>query len=60
MGKVVLACIAAKVPPVRVRTSDWAQGFAALKTAGDPDGLKGQAEVVALMLGGLPGWPIAE
>ena len=60
MGKVVLACIAAKVPPVRVRTSDWAQGFAALKTAGDPDGLKGQAEVVALMLGGFPGWPIAE
>jgi NAD(P)-dependent dehydrogenase (short-subunit alcohol dehydrogenase family) len=27
-------------PPFRVRTSDWAENFCAIKTAGDPDGTK--------------------
>lgn len=40
-------------PPVRRRTSPWAENFTRLKTIGDPDGLKGRAETVTEMLGGV-------
>jgi len=52
VAAVVLSCLTAEQPPLRCRTSPWSENFTRLKTAGDPDGLKGQAETVAEMLGG--------
>ena len=50
---VVVACLQSATPPLRVRTSDWAEKFCALKTVGDPDGLALRAQVVSQMLGGM-------
>jgi NAD(P)-dependent dehydrogenase (short-subunit alcohol dehydrogenase family) len=38
VAEVVMNCVASDAPPLRVRTSDWAETFTALKTSGDPDG----------------------
>tara|TARA_R110002050_G_scaffold204327_1_gene339596 strand:- start:84884 stop:85747 length:864 start_codon:yes stop_codon:yes gene_type:complete len=40
VAEVVLQVIEAKQPPLRVRTSEWAENFAQFKTKSDPDGLK--------------------
>ena len=53
VAQVVLQCLQAEKPPVRIRTSDWAEAFTRLKTLGDPDGRLLQAEIVQKMLGGL-------
>ena len=53
VAQVVLQCLQAEKPPVRIRTSDWAEAFTRLKTLGDPDGRLVQAEIVQKMLGGL-------
>lgn len=51
VAQVVLDCLAAEHPPLRVRTSDWAEEFTRLKTQADPDGLAQRARVVREMLG---------
>ena len=53
VAQVVLQCLQAEKPAVRIRTSDWAEAFTRLKTLGDPDGRLLQAEIVQKMLGGL-------
>lgn len=53
VAQVVMDCIQADQPPVRVRTSAWAEELCELKTASDSDGLLLQKKVVDLFLGGL-------
>ncbi len=53
VAKVIIQCLMAEKPPVRVRTSEWAEQLCALKTSADPDGLKLQNQVVEMFLGGL-------
>ena len=53
VATVVLQCLQADRPPVRVRTSDWAEAFTRLKTQGDPDGHILRTQIVQKMLGGL-------
>jgi len=43
---VVMSCVDAQDPPIRVRTSQWAEAFCALKTDLDPDGKAAQAQVI--------------
>ncbi|WP_299371173.1 SDR family oxidoreductase [uncultured Tateyamaria sp.] len=50
VAEVVMSCIAADTPPIRIRTSQWAETFCALKTDLDPDGRKQQAQVIAQFL----------
>jgi len=42
---------AAEEPPIRMRTSKWANEFCHLKTVGDPDGTKLVEEVYNAMIG---------
>lgn len=51
VAAVVMDCVAAETPPIRTRTSDWAEELCALKTGLDPDGRKQQAMVVERFLG---------
>lgn len=53
VAQVVLQCLQAAKPAVRIRTSDWAEAFTRLKTLGDPDGRLLQAEIVQKMMGGV-------
>ena len=50
VSAVVMQCVEAKEPPIRIRTSKWSEDFAALKTGLDPDGKKLQAKVIAQFL----------
>lgn len=50
VAAVVMQSVDAVEPPIRVRTSQWAEEFTALKTGLDPDGKKLQAKVVAQFL----------
>jgi NAD(P)-dependent dehydrogenase (short-subunit alcohol dehydrogenase family) len=50
VAAVVMQSVDAVEPPIRVRTSKWAEEFTALKTGLDPDGKKLQAKVVAQFL----------
>lgn len=54
VAEMVLACLADEAPPVRLRTSNWAEEFTALKTAADPDGRKLQRALVTRNFGKLP------
>lgn len=54
VAEVVMNCAASPAPPVRVRTSDWAETFTALKTSGDPDGTLLRDTLVAVNFGKLP------
>ena len=45
VSAVVMDVLSAEEPPIRVRTSDWAEDLTRLKTGLDPDGRKMQAEV---------------
>lgn len=49
---VVIDCIEAADPPIRIRTSAWAEDLCDLKTRADPDGKKLQKKVVEMFLGG--------
>ena len=53
VAAVVLACMQRPSPPLRVRTSAWAEDLCDLKTSADPDGKKLQAKVVDMFLGGM-------
>jgi short-subunit dehydrogenase len=52
VAAVVIDMATRDAPPVRVRTSDWAEGFCALKTAADPDGSRLRDQVYDRFLGG--------
>jgi NAD(P)-dependent dehydrogenase (short-subunit alcohol dehydrogenase family) len=52
VAKLVLAAIHADHPPLRTRTSQWAETFTRLKTGLDPDGSKLSAQVYQQMLVG--------
>ncbi|MCP5396396.1 MAG: SDR family oxidoreductase [Sphingomonadaceae bacterium] len=47
----VMEGLAMDCPPLRMRTSDWAENFCQLKTGLDPDGLKQAGQVSRMMLG---------
>ncbi len=48
---VVIGCMESSDPPVRIRTSQWAEDLCGLKTSADPDGKKLQRKVVEMYLG---------
>ncbi len=50
VAAVVLDCVNRENPPLRMRTSAWAEKFTEFKTAADPDGSKQQAMVVSTFL----------
>lgn len=50
VSAVVMKCVEADEPPIRVRTSTWSEDFTSLKTGLDPDGKKLQAKVIAQFL----------
>lgn len=52
VARIVIQCVEAEDPPVRIRTSDWAEELCALKTAQDPDGKKLREKVVNMFMGG--------
>lgn len=49
--EVVLQCLTSETPPIRMRTSNWAEDLCNLKTGADPDGRKMQTKVRADFLG---------
>lgn len=50
VAAVIMECVEAEDPPLRRRTSHWAEAFCALKTDLDPDGKKIQAQVIQQFL----------
>jgi len=52
VAEVVMDVIKADKPPIRVRTSTWAEDLCRLKTEADPDGWKLQEKVASYFLGG--------
>ena len=52
VAQVIVDCANNPEPPIRVRTSEWAENFCELKTGLDPDGKKLQALVFKNTLGG--------
>ncbi len=50
VAAVVLDCVNRENPPLRMRTSAWAEKFTEFKTAADPDGGRQQAMVVSTFL----------
>lgn len=50
VAAVVMACVKASPPPIRVRTSEWAEELCALKTSADPDGRLMQGKVIERFL----------
>lgn len=57
VADVIADCAQMARPPIRVRTSDWAENLCQLKTGLDPDGRGLQAKVIGDFL---PGLPVAE
>ena len=53
VAEVVLACMNSASPPIRVRSSAWAEAFCELKTRADPDGTALQRQVTERFLGDL-------
>lgn len=52
VAQVVIDCSESANPPIRIRTSPWANGLCVLKTNADPDGRKLQRKVIDMFLGG--------
>ncbi|MEZ5654166.1 MAG: SDR family oxidoreductase [Burkholderiaceae bacterium] len=50
VAAVVMQCMAADPPPIRIRTSAWAESLTNLKTAPDPDGRLQQQRVIEWFL----------
>lgn len=46
VADVMMTCVDADEPPIRMRTSKWAEDFASLKTGLDPDGQQQRARVI--------------
>ena len=51
VAAVVMQCMESNNPPIRVRTSEWANDLCDLKTSADPDGKTLQKKVVDMFLG---------
>ncbi len=52
VARIVMECLRSEGPPIRMRTSDWAEALCDLKTASDPDGKKLRAKIVNMFMGG--------
>jgi NAD(P)-dependent dehydrogenase (short-subunit alcohol dehydrogenase family) len=52
VAQIVMGCIESENPPIRIRTSSWANDLCELKTSADPDGRKLQRKVIDMFLGG--------
>lgn len=50
VSAVIMECVNAENPPLRVRTSEWAESFTRLKTQVDPDGTVLRDQVIATFL----------
>lgn len=50
VADVIRQVIETDLPPLRIRTSEWAEDFTKLKTQADPDGLKGVQDVIERFL----------
>lgn len=50
VAEVVTQVVASEDPPIRIRTSEWAENFCSLKTQSDPDGKRQQQAVVEQFL----------
>ncbi|WP_171179661.1 SDR family oxidoreductase [Ruegeria sp. HKCCD8929] len=50
VAAVIMECVEAEEPPIRRRTSDWAENFTRFKTELDPNGKKQQASVIEQFL----------
>ena len=50
VAEVVTQVVASDDPPIRIRTSEWAENFCSLKTQSDPDGKRQQQAVVEQFL----------
>ncbi len=46
VAEVVINCVESEEPPIRIRTSEWAEVFCSLKTELDPTGKKQQQKVI--------------
>lgn len=46
VADVIMDVLKAQTPPIRIRTSQWAEDFTAFKTQADPDGTKQRDEVI--------------
>lgn len=57
VAEIVLSCVKNPSPPIRLRTSKWAEDLCDLKTSNDPDGKKMQAKVMDMFMGGLKDFP---
>ncbi|MFW2589038.1 SDR family oxidoreductase [Sagittula sp. SSi028] len=53
VAQVVMSVISTTQPPLRIRTSDWAEELTRFKTTTDPDGSKQQEMIVSRFLGDL-------
>jgi NAD(P)-dependent dehydrogenase (short-subunit alcohol dehydrogenase family) len=51
VAAIVLSCIESADPPLRLRTSAWAEALCELKTRADPDGKALQRQVIETFLG---------
>jgi NAD(P)-dependent dehydrogenase (short-subunit alcohol dehydrogenase family) len=51
VAAIVMACIESSDPPIRLRTSPWAEALCELKTRADPDGKALQRQVIETFLG---------
>lgn len=51
VAEVIVKVVESRDPPIRIRTSKWAEKLCALKTASDPDGKKLQRKVISDFLG---------
>ncbi|MCU6708877.1 SDR family oxidoreductase [Paenibacillus sp. J5C_2022] len=51
VARVILSCMEMDEPPVRMRTSPWAEQFTRLKTESDPSGKKLQQQITTALLG---------
>lgn len=50
VAQLVIDCINNPEPPIRMRTSEWAEGFTRLKTSADPDGKLLQQYVIDTLM----------
>jgi NAD(P)-dependent dehydrogenase (short-subunit alcohol dehydrogenase family) len=51
VAAVVMQCVESPDPPIRIRTSPWAEALCELKTRADPDGKRLQRQVIETFLG---------
>ena len=54
VAQIVLDCMTMDAPPVRLRTSDWAETLTRFKTVADPDGTHQQQDLISRNFGRLP------